>query len=540
MKRLNLTLPLVFFVLLSYGQSPSDKTDSLLQQALPEKEHAVAVLVAKGNDIIYQKALGYADREAKLEANLKTTFRIGSVTKQFTAVAILKLVEMGKMKLDDPLSKYILDFPRGEEVTIHHLLTHVSGIRSYTDQPEFLHRVTVPVDQGVLIEEIKSLGYEFSPGEQWKYNNSAYYILGYLVEKVSGMSYEKFLTRHFFQPAGMTNTGVYHNDKKPKNEAKGYSLDSADLELALDWDMTWAGGAGNMYSTVSDLHRWNQKLFAGALIQKDLLEKAHTKVKLNDGSEYPYGYGWGVGEYKGLRRIAHGGGLHGFLSSLIYYPELDATIVVLSNASPPGNIVPTSFAENLTKIYFEEHLEKDEEVEVDYALYDKYTGKYEYPGGVIMTVSRDGAHLYGQLTGQARYEIFPKGDHRFFWKVVDAQVTFHLNEQGEVDYAAHSQGGFEAKAPRIADQQEVALEEGAFERYSGEYNMNGTNVKIWEEENRYYIQLEGQPRFEIFPKSDNRFFLKDLVAEIEFGSEEPKATSFTLYQGGREIKARRQ
>ncbi|GAA0892445.1 hypothetical protein GCM10009122_21240 [Fulvivirga kasyanovii] len=519
------------------AQRFSDKADSVLQKSLPENEHAVSVLVGKGDEIIYQKILGNADEGVK--ADNETIFRIGSVSKQFTAAAILKLVEMGKMSLDDPLIKYIQDFPQGESVTIHHLLTHTSGIRSYTDQPGFIEKVEQPVNHKELIGSIKSLGYEFEPGEQWKYNNSGYYILGYLVEQVSGMTYEKFLSKHFFKPAKMKNTGVYKNGATYKNEAVGYAYESGKISKALDWDMTWAGGAGNLYSTTRDLYNWNRQLFAGHLLTAGSLAKAHSNVVLNDGSDHPYGYGWGIGEYKGLKRIAHGGGLHGFLSYLAYYPEIDATVIVLTNSSPPKNIIPANLAEYLVKVFFKQYLKEEKEVAVDTSNYSKYIGKYEYPGGAVMTISRENDQLFAQLSGQSRYEVYPKGKHEFFWKVVDAQITFHLSGDGVADYAMHTQNGSQFKAPRMKEQHEVELDEGAFEKYTGEYSLQGKAVKVWEEEDKYYFQVEGQAAFQIFPGSDNKFFMKAIAVEVEFEQNKDKSPALIIYQGGQQFRAER-
>lgn len=538
MKRILIFISLfIIFLPRLNAQRYSDRADSLLQKSLPENEHAVSVLVAKGDEILYQKILGNADDNIK--ADRETIFRIGSVSKQFTAAAILKLVEMGKMSLDDTLNEYIQDFPQGEDVTIHHLLTHTSGIRSYTDQPGFIEKVEQPVSDEELIDTIKALGYEFKPGDQWKYNNSAYYILGHLIEQVSGMTYEKFLNKHFFTPAKMKNTGVYENEATYRNEAVGYAYENGAISKALDWDMTWAGGAGNLYSTSLDLYRWSQQLFGGGLLTAESLKKAHTKVVLNDGSDHPYGYGWVIGEFKGLRSIAHGGGLHGFLSFLAYYPEIDATVIVLSNSSPPKNIVPANLAEHLVKIFFEQHLEEEEEVAVDTSDYSKYVGKYEYPGGVVMTITRENDQLFAQLSGQSRYEVYPKGEHTFFWKVVDAQITFHIGDGGVADYAMHTQNGSQFNAPRMKERHEVALGEGIFEKYAGEYSMQGKAVKTWEEKEKYYLQIEGQAAFQIFPASDNKFFMKAMAVEVEFEQNEDKAPALIIHQGGQQFRAER-
>lgn len=539
MKKAIFSIAFIFVFLLTFAQTNQERADAIIQEALPNNEHGVAVLVARDGEILYEKYAGYANVKKQTTVEANTTFRIGSVTKQFTAAAILKLVEQDKMQLEDPLNKYIEDFPRGDKITIHHLLNHTSGIKSYTDQPDFIKSVAKSVATKELVDEIKALGFDFEPGEQWKYNNSAYYILGYLIEQQSGMSYEAFLKKHFFEPAGMENTGVYDNAKKYKMEALGYANEEGKMKLSMDWDMTRAGGAGNMYSTVTDLLKWNNFVFSGKAVRADLLEKAHTQLTLNDGSNYPYGYGWGVGAFRGVEQIAHSGGLHGFLTWLAYYPEIDVTVAVTSNASPPLKIVPGQLGKDMMEVFFEDQLESREEAEIDVEELQKYVGKYEYPGGAIMTVTQEEDKLFAQLTGQQRFQLFSEGENKFFWKVVDAQIEFHVTDNGEVDYGMHSQGGMEMKVPKIEEQEAITMTPKEFKKFEGEYVLNGASVKVWEESGSFYTQIQGQPKFEIHPKSGYRFFMKELAVEIEF-AEGDKPESFTLYQGGREVVAKRE
>ena len=185
----------------------------------------------------------------------KTIFRIGSITKQFTAAAILKLEERGKLDVNDKLSKYIPDFPRGDEVALHHLLTHTSGIPNYTEKPGFMLLVTNPIAIEDLIKSFKNDPYDFDPGTKWIYDNSGYVLLGYIVEKVSGETYEAFLRENFFQSLGMTNTGIYGSDLTKTHEALGYSYQDGKFNRAVKGDMSWLGGAGALCSTVEDLYR---------------------------------------------------------------------------------------------------------------------------------------------------------------------------------------------------------------------------------------------------------------------------------------------
>ncbi len=191
------------------AETPSEKAAALLDGLIQTNDPGLAVLVAQDGKILFENGYGLADRAHDVPVIPQTTFRIGSMTKQFTASAILKLQEEGKLSVNDKLSKYIPDFPRGDEVTLRHLLTHTSGIHSYTEIPGFLNRVTNATTTAAIIESMKKDPYDFDPGAKWRYDNSGYVLLGYIVEKVSGQSYGDFLRENFFQPLGMTNTGVY-------------------------------------------------------------------------------------------------------------------------------------------------------------------------------------------------------------------------------------------------------------------------------------------------------------------------------------------
>lgn len=211
------------------------------RESLAADSSGVAALVARDGKIVFQGGFGLADIENKTPVTTDTKFRIGSITKQFTAAAILKLAEQGKLSLDDTLDKYYPDFPRGSDVTIKQLMTHTSGIHSYTDKKEFLGRVKQPIEPAKLIEWFKFDLPDFVPGKGFHYNNSAYFLLGEIVAQVSGKSFADHLRETFFEPLGMKNTGIFVNASPPSNMALGYSLVNEKLEPSLDWDMTWAG-----------------------------------------------------------------------------------------------------------------------------------------------------------------------------------------------------------------------------------------------------------------------------------------------------------
>ncbi|HKZ65048.1 MAG TPA: serine hydrolase, partial [Chitinophagaceae bacterium] len=292
--------------------------------SLTEKEApGIALLVARDGNVLYRKAFGRADIKNKIPATPDTKFRIGSVTKQFTAAAILKLQENNLLSVNDKLSKFIPDFPRGDEVTIHHLLTHTSGIRSYTSKDDFIGKVTKTILPDTLISSFKNDPYDFNPGERMLYNNSGYFLLGYIIGQVSGKPYDAYLKETFFDPLHMTNTGIHYAGIKLDNEAIGYARNNNQYDGAINWDMSWAGGAGAMYSTIDDLLKWNQALYGGKVLSETSMSQALTPVVLKNGAQpsMKYGYGLSFNKYRGEDIISHGGGLHGFITQLAYYPK---------------------------------------------------------------------------------------------------------------------------------------------------------------------------------------------------------------------------
>jgi CubicO group peptidase (beta-lactamase class C family) len=420
----------------------SQKADALLRGLIETNDPGLAVLVAQDGKILFEKCYGLADREHHVPVMPQTTFRIGSIGKQFTAAAILKLQEKGKLSVNDKLSKYIPDFPRGDEVTLRHLLTHTSGIHSYTEKQGFIQGVTSAVKPDDLVNSFKNDPYDFDPGKKWHYNNSGYFLLGRIVEKVSGQSYGDFLQKNFFQPLGMTNTGVYRAHPGLPHEALGYSLEGEDFTNAVNWDMSWAGGAGTLYSTVEDLFRWNEGIFNGRVLDGASLKLAFTSVKVFENqlnSDSGYGFGWFIGRHHGLWEISHGGGLNGFLSFLLRVPDETFTVAVLANASPGRtNAIPLVLARQLVDIYLADKLAPVPNVNTNVSpkSYDALTGRYDSGiQGVIVTISRRGTHLFAQTANGPEMgpeeEIFPKSDTEFFSKF-GGQITFLKDRSGKV------------------------------------------------------------------------------------------------------------
>lgn len=530
---------------------PEKLVESLMASIVTSNSPGAAVLIAKDGKILFEKGFGLASVEHHVPITPETKFRIGSISKQFTAAAILKLSEEGKLGLQDKLLKFVADYPRGDEVTIHHLLTHTSGIKSYTGKPDFIKAVTVGAKPDEHIETFKKDPYDFSPGEKWSYNNSGYFLLGYIVEKVSGKSFGDYLHQAFFEPLGMKDSGVHEATAILENEATGYMFEGDRLKKALNWDMSKAGGAGALYSTVGDLQRWNEALFAGRVLRKETLAAAFTPVRIKDESasepkETGYGYGWSIQKFRGVDEIGHGGGLHGFVSQLSRIPKENLTVTVLANSLPslPG-LDPGELTHQIVEFYLGEKLAQRELPNaasgISVEKLEAIVGRYDY-GNAVLTVTRREERIFAQLSGQPEFEIYPKNETTFFWKVVEAEVTFVKNADGRVTKAVHRQGGGTVDAPRIEEPPVAEVSTESLEAVVGryDYGAGGAVMTVTREGKRVFAQLTGQPRLEIFPKSESEFFWKAVHARVTFVKNgDGKVTKAVHEQAGQKFDAPR-
>ncbi len=255
-----------------------NKIDKYLSSLYKNDMPGAAVLVAKGGDVILRKGYGMADMELGVKMRPEMVFRIGSITKQFTSVGIMILVEQGKIKLDDLITVYLTDYPlKGKKVTVRHLLNHTSGIRSYTSMPEFGKIMRKDLSVSELIDVFKNEKFDFDPGDKYLYNNSGYILLGAIIEKVSGEKYADYIKENVFDKAGMENSLYDDTAAIIKNRAKGYSLTKKGVVNASFLSMTLPYAAGSLLSTVDDLYKWNRALNSGQLISKKSLKQVYTR-----------------------------------------------------------------------------------------------------------------------------------------------------------------------------------------------------------------------------------------------------------------------
>ena len=329
----------------TWGGDLVNKIDSLVQVTLAEGPvAALSIGVKRGDHLLLAKGYGQADVENSVPATGQTVYRIGSITKQFTAAAVMQLVEAGKIGLDDPMTKYLPDFPtQGHRVTIRHLLSHTSGIKSYTGLAEWRPKMTLDLTDQQLVDLFKDEPFDFAPGERYLYNNSAFYLLGMIIAEVSGESYREYLNAHLFGPLGLS--GSVYCDEGPiiRGRAEGYQQVRGELRNDDYLSMNQPGAAGALCSTVTDLLSWASALRAGRVVSAASYGQMTTTGTLNDGDATNYGFGLGLGNLEGHPRVSHGGGINGFNAMLAHYPEEGLDIVVLSNTNGPhaGRVAQT-------------------------------------------------------------------------------------------------------------------------------------------------------------------------------------------------------
>ncbi|MGE0773244.1 MAG: serine hydrolase [Cyclobacteriaceae bacterium] len=531
---------LVLLSLLATAQTMVDQMDALLAKQYPADGPGAAAIVAKAGKPIFRKAYGMADLERNVSMTPDHVFEIGSITKQFSVVAILMLMEQGKLSLEDPITKFVKDYPtHGHNITVHHLLTHTSGIKSYTGMEKWTKLWRQDMTTEEMVNLFKNEPMDFAPGEQWSYNNSAYFLAGVVIEKASGMSYADFIRKHIFEPLKMNNSYYGSRSQIIKNRAMGYQR-GEEYENAEYLSHTQPYSAGSLMSTVDDLLTWNNAVQSYKLVRKESLDKAYTNYRLNNGKETNYGYGWGLNDINGSPTREHSGGIFGYTTNGIYLPNEDVYVAVLTNCdcNPPGEVSTKVAALAIGKPYPEAVAKV--KLDDDYAV--SLTGVYDFDDGSTRIITYEDGKLYSQRSGGSRFEIFAQ-DKTTFAFAGFATITFTRDKKGKAEAVFKNRidvtKGIKTDKP-IPKHVEIYLDDSTLKKYAGVYELQpGFDLTITLEEGRLMSQATGQQKVELFPESPTKFFLKVVDAQLEFISEEGKFNKLILYQGGREIEGKR-
>lgn len=382
--------------------------DSLAKAALADNVAGLAIAVVRGRDTLVMKGYGLADVENEIPVTPRTVFRIGSVTKQFTSAAVMRLVEQGKVGLDDEITKYFPDFPtQGERILVRHLLNHTSGIPSYTDVgPRFGRVARLDLAHDSLLAIVRSDTLMFAPGTGFYYNNTGYFMLGMLLEKVTGRPYAQHLAETEFGPLGLAGTTYCGTRPIIRRRAQGYEVANGQLVNADYLSMELPYAAGSLCSTLGDLVTWTAALHGGRVVSPASFRQMTTPVRLDNGYRMTYGYGLSVDTVGGHRIVSHGGGINGFISQLNHYPDDSLTVVVLANTSPaPSGPIADNLARAALGLPFRAPARPPTEVApLDAAGRARYVGAYavRMPDGTSRTarVFEEEGQLKVQLQGQ--------------------------------------------------------------------------------------------------------------------------------------------
>ncbi|MBO9151369.1 serine hydrolase [Chitinophaga sp. GCM10012297] len=553
---------------MAFAQEKAKQIDDLMRRYVDNGKFNGSVLVAENGKVIFKKGYGLANMEWDIPNTPNTKFRLGSLTKQFTAMLIMQLAEQGKLKLDGKITDYLADYPKaaGDKITLHHLLTHTSGIPNYTNLPDYRTFERDRYKPADFIKKFSDLPLEFEPGSAFAYSNSGYVLLGAIIEKVTGKPYEKVLQENIFTPLQMHNTGYDASYKVLPNRASGYQRWNLVYENAPYIDMSIPYAAGALYSTVEDLAIWDQALYT------DKLLSASSKAILFTPYKSDYAYGWGVGKMQvgqlkdSIEAMRHQGAINGFNTSLIRIPKNKQLVVLLDNT---GGANLGAMQNDIIKILYHQPFDLPK-VSVAYIL-----------GNAIQNKSlTDALTQFEKIKKQPAYNLDEGEINQMGYnlisvgKIKEAIVLMNINvtqfprsanawdSRGE----AYMLNGEKAKAipdykksleldpfsmnairklnelgEKVPDPKEATVEDKILDTYVGKYQLKPSFViSITKEEGRLYAQATNQPRHELYAESATKFFMKAINDRILFvKNEQGSPEKLILFQNGQEMPGKR-
>ena len=531
-------LLLAGFTITLHAQDDVSKIDEILSKKYIDGEPGATALVYRKGDIILRKGFGFANMELKTPMKPENVFEIGSITKQFTAISILLLEERGKLNITDEITKFIPDYPtNGKSISIHHLLNHTSGIKSYTSMPSFMEKARVDMSPKELIDVFKDEPMDFDPGEQFLYNNSGYILLGHIIEVVTGDTYENFIQKNIFDPLDMENSYYGSHKRIIDNRAYGYQKDGDTFVNADYLSMTLPYAAGSLMSNVDDLLKWQLALNNYRLISKESYEKAINGSTLNNGEKIGYGYGLQDGMTQGTKSISHGGGIFGYTTMGVYLPEEDIFVSVLSNCNcnSPSDVAVKIAAVAMGKPF---PSIKDAVTLSDTEI-KQWTGTYEFSDGAIRYVTVKDGKIYSQREDGQKFEIFPLAPDHFIFEDGTISYRFSMVEGKKLATFTSGETFIGQEIDKAPPPEKVAIElpSKVLHQYIGKYELQpGFVIEISVAANQIFAQATGQPKFEIFAEKEDHFFLKVVPAKVVFEkSEVGDVKRLTLFQGGQQM-----
>jgi len=435
------------FKVASTQQGPiASAVDNYVKPYVERKDFSGAILIAQRGKILVSKGYGMANYELGIPNTPKTRFRLASISKQFTAAAVLLLEQRGLLNVQDPIAKFIPDFPRGQQIALAHLVTHTSGI---TGDMETLPEIAQDRQAFHSLEDLVTMLKKSGPASDFtlktRYSNKNFVLLAFIIEKVSGESYAAFLRRNIFEPLEMRDTGNEEYLQIVNGLATGYEPGISGIDKAPLDDYWNNVGAGSLYSTVDDLYKWDRALYTSKLLTEASRRKMFTPL-LPGG----YGYGWGIRERFGHKVFTHNGRTPGFDGDISRYPDDDAVTVFLGNI---GSGAADSIRQDLGAILFGGKTSEPEriaQVAIDPKSLEQYEGTYEMYPGYSLTVQKVNDHLVLSAEGTPSSVLTPESEATFFMRALYATVIFKRDAGGKIIALVWRQEGEDSEAKKIA------------------------------------------------------------------------------------------
>ena len=515
----------------------------MLDKTYKPDEPGAAVIVVREGKVIFRRGYGMANLELGVPVEPDMVFRLGSITKQFTAVAILMLAEQGKLSLDDDLSKFLPDYPtKGQRITIEHLLAHTSGIKNYTALPEWLAGWRKDMTVKEIVNLFKDQPQDFAPGERWSYSNSGYFLLGAIIEKASGQTYQEFIEKNIFAPLGMKHSYYDNTARLIPRRVTGYSKGPDGYRNAAYLSMTQPYAAGSLMSSVDDLALWDAALYTEKLVKQQSLKQAWTPRLLTNSKPTNYGYGWSMRSYEDRPIIEHGGGVNGFATYALRLPDDRVFVAILSNRD---SMSPGAVAFKVAALAIGKPYQEPVAIKLTPSQLDQIAGVYELEKEELI-IRRDGERLFAGFPDGGRAEITPSSETEFFIKDSLTRLSVTKSAGGVTALVLRGRYGTDQVARRTdkplpPPRKEVVVDAAIYESYVGEYEV-GPNlmITISKEGSKLIAQVLGQPKLELFPESPSKFFVKEVAVQLEFVVDgSGKATGLVLYQAGQRVPAKK-
>lgn len=541
-----------------------DQLDAMFQDAYPAAEPGAAVIVIREGKTLLCKGYGMADLEHGARITPETVFPLAGLTTQFTAFAILLLEDEGLLSADEPLTRFFPDYPAGDDtIRVAHLLAHTSGISNYTQIASFWERMWDYQSPSDVIEFFKGRPLEFSPGEQRRYSDSGYVLLGAIIEKLSGRPYEEFIRDRIFRPLGMHRTYYGSRERIIPNRAAGYFRYDEGLYNAETLNQVTLYAAAGLMSTVEDLAKWDAALYGETLVTKEALERYFRPFNLNSGESAGYAYGWTSGELQGRPMHYHIGFTNGSFAAAVRFPLDQTYVAVLANIGRP---VPSSLylAQKAASLALGRPFPEWKEISLPVDVLDRCVGVYRIDANTVRYVTREGNQLYTRRQGWFKLSPKPASTTEFFFPNSSSHFEFFTDEHGEITgMMMHFQTGLTEWSPRTNEPlpelpQARELHPSVLECYTGRYELeSGSRFEItldmaqqrlaertygllhrirfpvYRERPRLRLNLPRLDPVEIYPESETSFFSKELDAELDFVlGDDGSVNRVTLTRGG--------